>query len=72
MWKHLKAMFFYFLYRQDKSCEHLKFMLAEEKGMYCEGMKNGVAKFDPNRQPQDEPDKPIGYKEFYRKINGKK
>ena len=69
MIKHIKTSFLFILYRNDESNKNILWLLAEEKGMYCEGLRNGIAKFNQNRPPQDEPEKALGYKEFYRRIN---
>lgn len=62
-WQWIKMLMAFLTYRWDKTDERIRWMLAQEKGMYCEGFRNGIAKFDPNYPPQEEPEV-IGWNEF--------
>jgi len=59
----IKMVMDFMAYRSYKSDQRIRWMLAEEKGMYCEGFRNGVAKFNPYLSPQEEPEV-IGWGEF--------
>jgi len=53
--KTIRVYLAWIFYRLRKQDEELRYLLAQEKGCYCESVDNGVATFDPNRKPQKEP-----------------
>lgn len=62
----------YLIYKSECVKEHNLYMTAKNKGMYCEDINyhTGIAKFDPNRPPQEEP-KCVSFKEAMKNLNKK-
>ena len=62
---YLKWLLYYMATQDDR----VRYMLAQEKGYFCEGINNGVASFDTSRKPQDK--SWITFKKF-KKVDFKK
>lgn len=68
--KFLWHLFWFIIYKNECIKEDIAYMAAKEKGMYCEGIRNGMAKFDPNRPPQAKPEH-VSFKEAMKNLNKK-
>lgn len=60
----------FMMYQSSKREDRILWMLADDKGMMCTGLRNGIAEFDPNYPPQEKP-VVIGWSEFKKRWNKK-
>lgn len=68
IFREIKFLVMFMMYLSSKREDRILWMLAEDKGMLCTGLRNGVAEFDPKYPPQEEPKKAIGYRDFRKKM----
>ena len=68
--KFIYHLFLYICYRNEKQHEYCLYLMAQDEGMFCEGwnVHTGIAKFNPNKPPQEKP-KIIGFKEAMKNLN---
>ena len=51
--KYLKYYWNWFMYKNAILDDKCRYLLAKEKGCYCVGINNGIAKFYPSKPPQE-------------------
>lgn len=60
---HIKIFLIWLFYRFYKLSDYNRYLAAKLKGYYCEDIKNGIAKFDRSRPPQEKPEI-LSFKQF--------
>lgn len=68
--KFIYHLFLYICYIHQKQHEYRLYLMAQEKGMLCEGwnVHTGITKLNPNKPPQPKPEI-TGFKEAMTNLN---